>query len=431
MNPAAVRPATVQPAVRSRRGARGVATEVGAALWTPLRLLARHWPVLFVLGAAGVGAREGLITAAVWAAGINNYLGFLVFFLAPVVVVVAVVLMLLTVRGSLVSLSDRVRAGSLLRDLGSVLIPFVAFYMAFGLMEEDFREYSAGLSERYESFGAVLDGKAQNDVRVWGLGTDGLHEIRPLLVIVVIAFLIRWALDKWELTRRTPLLGIPGVFLECVWVVLGLQYVIKPLIETAEAWAGERKAWHAVLNWWHGLDGLTGPFGRLYHLADGWLVAAFPSGNFTRIFLVPLTGLVSAAVVYRLTVSEKIRPPAVSGRMRWLQWVIGGIVYGISRRFAPLVQGIRAMGRSGALPVMYFCLTVVALETGAQWLRKAEWVLLGPQEDPRFQVDGLPPTIEGLNSTLMLVMMACVLAAAVDGVVRRNNLRGAISQSDG
>jgi hypothetical protein len=292
----AIEVAAAVPVRRPGRGVRGLSYEFGSALWSPIRLLLRHWPVLFVLAVAGVGSREGLIHAAVFLAGVNAYLGFIVFLMAPVAVIVSVVLMLLVLRPSLTSLPDRRRDRPILRDLGNVLIPFVAFYMAFGQMTADYREYNAGLADHYEGVDANYFGYAQNDVRVWGLaGENTRSSLLILFAIVVVAFALRWALDKWQLTRRNPLLGLPGAFLEVVWVVLGLRYVFQPVAENVRSWAGERRAWHAALDWWHGLSGVTGLFGQLYHLVDSRLVAAIPSGNVNRIFVIPITGLVSVS----------------------------------------------------------------------------------------------------------------------------------------
>ena len=415
-------PADIEPPVRPPGGLRRFAGEVGDAVWMPIRLLLRHWPVLFALGVAGMVARDGLVRAAVWTAGFNGLLGFLVFLLAPVAAMAGMVLMLRAVRPSLPSVRGLARRTSVLRDLGSVLIPFVAFYVAFDLFEEDYRQYDEGLFNTYESVGAYLE-KADKDVRVWGV--EGGGNLVPLLSVVVVAFLLRWALDRWELTRRSPMLGIPGAYLETIWVVLGVIWVVNPLVRQAEGWAGERRAWHAVLDWWHDLVSLGSGLGQLYRTANDWLVAAFPSGGFTRTFLVPITGLVAAAVVYNLNVSTELRYLPGTGRRRWVRLAVDGVIHAISRRFGPLIAAVRAMVHSGTVPLMVFCLSVVALQTAAQWLRKAEWALIGPREIFTVQ-RGLDDTVEGLNDVLTFMVLVCVLAAAANGVARRTGRRGLV-----
>jgi hypothetical protein len=396
---------------------RGFGPEVAAALWTPLRLLIRHAPVLFTLAVAGMFVREAVVRAAVWAAGVNGILGFLVFLLAPVSVMIAMILMLRAVRPSLASVRQLAPPVPVLRHLGSVLIPFVAFYLAFGLFVEDFRRYNDGLFATYESPFALLGGPNPTGVRVAAIDQPGANVV-PLVSVVAIAFLLRWALDRAELTRRTPVLGVPGAYLETIWVSLGLLYVIKPVVSGFWTWAGERKAWRALLDWWHGLAVQTGGLGELYRVANDWIVAAFPSGSVSRVFVVPITGLVATAVVYNLTVSAELRPPPGMGRRRWLRSAAGVVAGAVSRRFGPLIQGVRAMGRSGTVPIMVFCLSVVALQTAAQWLREFEWALIGPRTPGTVQ-RGLDASVQGLNDVLTFVLLICVLAAAADGVARR------------
>ena len=403
--------------VRAPASPRRFVGEVAGTLWTPLRLLLRHWPVLFTLGVAGLVAREGLVRAAVWTAGVNGILGFLVFLLAPVSVMVAMILMLRSVRPSLPSIGRLPRPAPVLPHLGSLLIPFIAFYLAFDLFQEDFRAYSIGLYQTYESFTAVLDKVDSTGIRVPLINEPGAN-VLPLVSVVAAAFVLRWALDRWDLTRRIPVLGLPGAYLEIVWVSLGLLFVIKQLVDGFWIWAGERKAWHAVLDWWHGFGTATGGLGRAYRTVDDWVVGAFPSGSFGRIFLVPITGLVAAAVVYNLSVSSLLRPPPGTGRRRWLRTAAVGLATVVSRRFGPLIQGVRAMARGGAVPVMFFCLSVVALQTAAQWLRKLEWALIGPRIPGTVQ-SGLKASLEGFNDVLTFVLLMCVLAAAADGVARR------------
>jgi hypothetical protein len=402
--------------LRAPAGPRGFGAEIAGTLWTPLRLLLRHWPVLFTLGVAGLVAREGLVRAAVWTAGVNGILGFLVFLLAPVSVMVAMILMLRSVRPSLPSIGRLPRPAPGLPHLGSVLIPFIAFYLAFDLFQEDYREYNAGLYAKYESLSAVMDKVDSTGVRVPLIDEAGANVL--LVSVVAAAFVLRWALDRWELTRRIPVLGLPGAYLEIIWVSLGLLFVIKQLVDGFWRWASQRRAWHAVLDWWHGLGTATGGLGRAYRTVDDWVVGAFPSGSFGRTFLVPITGLVATAVVYNLSVSSVLRPPPGTGRRRWLRTAAAGLATVTSRRFGPLIQGVRAMARGGAVPVMFFCLSVVALQTAAQWLRKLEWALIGPRNPGTVQ-SGLEAALEGFNDVLTFVLLMCVLAAAADGVARR------------
>lgn len=403
-----------KPATRAARRPwfSGMFDDLVHVTWTPLRVLLRHWPVLFSLAVLGLLAREGLIWAGVQLAGINAVLGFLVFLLAPVSVMIAMVLMLRGVRPSLPFAAALPFPPSVIGYVGSVLIPFVAFYLAFGFVEQDYRAYSAGLFGTYESWLVVYAGLADDNVRVEDPGNA------PLLVgVVVVAFLLRRALDRWALTRRRPVFGLPGAYLETVWITLGLLWVVKPYVDAFWVWAEERKAWQAVVSWWDSRSVTAGVFGQVYRTVDEWFVATVPSGSVSRVFVVPLAGLAAAAVVYGLSVTSELRPSAGT-RWRRFRWVVGGVTAAANRWFGPLILGLRAMARGGVLPLMIFCLAVVALQTAVQWLRKLEWLLIGPRESGSIQAS-LGSSLDAFNDVVTFVLLVCVLAAAADGVARR------------
>ena len=376
---------------------------------TPFRLVLRHWPTLVTLAIAGLLAREMLLRAAVVVAGVHAILGFLVFLLAPLSVMIAMVLMLRTMRPSLGSVSALPPPPSVIAHVGSVLIPFVAFYYAFGLLGEDYRAYSSGLRDRYEDWVVILAGEGSDDVRV---DIDRAGHTVWLLAVVAVAFAARWALGRWQLTRSRPLLGLPGAYLETVWITLGLLWVVKPYSDRGLAWAEQRVAWQAAVSWWDGLA--AGSLAGLYHTVDDWIVTTLPSGTVTRVFVMPIAGLVAAGVVYGVTL-----PPTSTPRGGLLR-LAGSANAAADRWFGPLTLAVRATARSGLIPVMMFCLAVVALTTGVWWLRLLERLLIGPYERVSLPA-ALDPSIEAINDVIIFVLLVCVLAAGADRMARRLN----------
>jgi hypothetical protein len=391
-------------------GLRGLGGDLVAIVLTPFRLLAKHWPVLFAVATAGVFAREAFIRAAIWVARFNAVVAFLIFLFALVSVMVAMVAMLRSVRPSLPAASALPRPKMLLSNLGNVLIPFAAFYVAFGFFQEDFIDYTNGLLNAYNNvFILATGGPRYSGYNVWEHQT-------VITAVVAGAFLLRWALDKWELTRRKPVLALPGAYLEILWVTLGAYFVIKPYTDQAMTWIEQRVVWHSLVVNWDGLTLKTGVLGQAYRAIDGWFVDALPLVN--KVFIIPLAGLVAASVVYGVTVSEVLRPQLGAGRIRWIRWVVGGVAAAASRRFGPLIAGVRAMLRAGSVPMMLFCLAVTALQTGVFWLRQLEWTVLGPRDG--FTLKGsFQQTIDGFNDVVLFVLLVCVLAAAADRVTRR------------
>jgi hypothetical protein len=109
---------------------------------TPARVLWRHWPGLVGLAVAGVVARAVLVKLAVVLAGLDAVLGFVVFLLAPLAVLAALVLMRRTVAPSLAQPGAAPKPP--LRHLGGPLVVFLGFYAGFGLLAEDMRAYRTG-----------------------------------------------------------------------------------------------------------------------------------------------------------------------------------------------------------------------------------------------------------------------------------------------
>src|SRR5215470_16253860 len=182
---------------------------------TPARVLWRHWPVLVSLAAAGLVGRVVVVNAAAYLAGVNTVAGFAVLLLAPLTVLATVALMLRAVRSSLPVAAELPAA--VLPRLGSLVAPFVVFYLAFGLAADDYRHYTDHL------FG----GRGADLVRVEASGTTLI-----LLGVAVLAYSLRFALTGFG---RPRLVG-PAAYLETVWITVGLLYVVRPYALAVWGW---------------------------------------------------------------------------------------------------------------------------------------------------------------------------------------------------
>ena len=341
----------------------------------PARVLVRHWPVLVSLAVAGLVGRLVLVDAAVYVAGVSAVAGFGVLLLAPLAVLAALVMMLRTVRPSLALDGPAPEVGT---SLGGVLIPFVGFYLAFGLFGDDLRRYAAGLS----------DGRAVN------LST-GASAVPTLLMLAVVALAVG-ARGLLGVLRRSSLDG-PAVALELVAILLGLLYVVRPLVIAAWRWAQTRVAWHGLSAW---SDRLPRAVGR-------WLVDPFPAGYVDAIFLVPLTGLVVATVALGVVGTRAATRPTGIRQHR----------AGSGPRYDPLLLSLLAVRRTGVLPLMLVCLAVTLLQGAAGWLSLAEARLIGPHEPDGLAV-AYQPSIDVADRVVVLVVLVALLAGAADLVAR-------------
>src|SRR5688572_9214897 len=129
--------------------------------------------------------------------------------LVPAVMLIAMVLMLRIMRPSLPYLGPQGKPESMLRYLGSVTIPFLAFYFAAGYAAYDYLSfgYSVGLEAAF------------------GLG-EGEREPtfgQPAVVLGVAigAFLLRGLVNLLG-ARRRPWLALPALYPEILWMYMAL-----------------------------------------------------------------------------------------------------------------------------------------------------------------------------------------------------------------
>src|SRR5262249_43192465 len=149
--------------------------------------------------------------------------------LAPLTVLAAVALMLRVVRPSLPSAADEPPA--VVPHLGSLLIPFVVFYLGYGLAGDDYRRYIGHLPAGQGS--ALAEVRASRATLV-------------LFVAVILAYGVRFALTGWG---RPRLVGL-AAYVETVWVTVGMLYVVRPLAIAAWSWVEQRAAWHWLVAAW-------------------------------------------------------------------------------------------------------------------------------------------------------------------------------------
>jgi hypothetical protein len=345
------------------------------------RVLVRHWPVLVALATAGWIGRVVLVRTAVYLAGVSAVAGFAVLLLAPLAVLAAVVLMLRTVRPSL-GISGP--APEIATHLGSLLIPFVGFYLWFGLFDEDQRAYGAGVS-------------AGRGVNLAAAASPARFVL--MLGVVVVAIGLRMLLGG----LRRPGLDGPTAALEVTAILLGLLYLAWPFATAVWDWVQARVAWHALAGWWDRVQGAPLP-----GTANRWLVDAFPAGYVSAVFLVPLTGLVTAIVALGV-VGTRVGDARRSG-IRQHRATPG-------HRYEPLLLGLVAVRRTGVVPLMMVCLAVTLLQSAAGWLRLAEAGLIGPY-DPDGVAAAYQPSVDVANRIVVLVVLVAILAGAAQLVAR-------------
>ncbi len=167
--------------------------DIGGLLALTARLLARFWPQLLLIGTLGYIARDLLLDAAVSAGGYFPLAGMVVLSLVVLVKLLVVVTMFATLRPGLPALAslrqtatvgdtasspDNRRADRMLMVTAAVILPFFAYYAAWGFLGDTVREYSRLAFER-TAFGEKM--------HIFDLVRSG-----SLIAAIFVCWLIRW-----------------------------------------------------------------------------------------------------------------------------------------------------------------------------------------------------------------------------------------------
>ena len=382
------------------------------------RLWRRHWPPLVALVLAGYVADAWLMRGIV-EVGIRNHVAGLTL-LAPLVVVqlVVVVAMFHVLRPSLPSLTQPLAAPAeatapadrFTAVLALALVPFFAYYAAWGFLGETIREYSLAGLERdpFGQNGGLLDtGKS------WGL-----------VVSVAASWLVRRYAKAREARKHSPWWQGLIVVCEANWAFIGL-FVVTRWKDVATKWLESRVVWQYVGGADPAAD-VAAPvlaptvLDALSNAAQGLFLAA----------LLPIVWLALTALIFGRDLSEK----ALLATDKRLERVVTGydalpaivrrfgddVVKGYRSRYVPVANSVRLTLHAGLPLLATFCVAYRGLE----WLSAYAWIgvtqLVGPQPLDLWRPlgDALALLVGGpLRTTASLVfepLRICLLAATLE-----------------
>jgi hypothetical protein len=418
-----------------RPGLVGALVDAGGVIAGAARLLVRHWPALIAIFLAGAVLRQLIIRGAVKVSNVNAELGLLVLLLAPMTTLTALVLMLRVVRPSLPWLgSDRAgKPPSVLVHLGSVLVPFMTIYYFEDTLREDLNDYAYRVWEDFanqlflnlgENLGENADVADQPAIPT-AVERLPFDLSLSLAAVVLGAIVLRWLLGRWPLVQRHGWLGVPGAYLELVWIAVVTTLALNTVTEVLVGWASRIRAGNAIVGIWeHGVGTASGATSPPEAAAD-WLLRQV--GNVDAVLVIPLSWLAIAVVVIGLRSpahppSGRTRKVYEQAQQRWLaapraiRWAGEQITGDLRERFRPLAHGVRMLIRAGAVPMLLFCLAFVAARRLADWLWQLERLLIGPQDLGSVWLPlGWP--LSTLNEAIGSAVLVCLLAAAVDRVL--------------
>ncbi|MDM9561449.1 hypothetical protein [Bordetella petrii] len=396
------------------------------------RLWLRFWPQLMCLVLAGVLANDVLLWAAVHTGFANHLAGLAVLTLVALAHLIVTVLMfqvLLPAMPALAAAQAAARGAAdterpsnrLVSAVTIALLPFFAYYAAWGFLGDTVRQYSR--------LAFSLDPLGQH-----GMILDALDS-RWLLVSVGISWLVRKVAKRMREATGRPVWQVVVVICETNWILIGL-YVIS-------RWKGDLWTWFSNLEIWHVLRAilnlLAAPIADAHAAAAAMVPAdALPDAPGTllvKLFfyaLLPVVWLVMAALVYGYDVRDDRELLRIHHRIerfgqryqaipKFLRDFVMHFIGGYRSRYLPVANGIRLTLNSGVLLLVTLIVGYRLIDWGSAWLWIGATRLIGAHDLDSWQVlaHGLTlllgsPFRDSSTGLLIEPLRICFLAAILE-----------------
>lgn len=372
------------------------------ALRTFGRILARHWPALMAWYLGGEALHRVLIELAGFVGGLTTLGGLLLLPLAVAARLVSYVAMYLTVRPSLPH-SRREDAGGR-REFASAtlaaILPFFAFYTAWGLLDADQIEfYQIASAIALADSGFQLDQVGDRG----GLIAVGALPVTVLVIALVARLLYTRFADR--LPRWTVVLA---AYTEVLWTFMLFTLVAR--------W------WNGVLDWVAGreavgwLQGIGDWFALNFApVAVVWEGATWLFGILVAALIVPAAWLTVAGVIFGTTFDST--PPFA----RWSGGVARGTAMSIARtlvmRLEGLVAAVTVIWRGGPLLFGVYALAYAAWGFAEQSGTRGVLLLVGGHEASFWA--GIFPLVTVAVAAVAEPLRVAIVATAYDAVIGR------------
>ncbi|WP_353951481.1 hypothetical protein V6K52_17885 [Knoellia sp. S7-12] len=394
--------------------------DIPAVLVSAARILRRYWAPFIVIACLGLAVRSGALWIAVEVSDHNAFIAQLILVIAPLGFLLAMIVMLYMTRGALPNVAElsqrearqattEKREMRLVDVAVSVLVPFLAVYVSYGLLKEDLYRFTNEAA--YDEFNQFsLDGPADIDF----VSRLAIYDWQVVLAIVGIAWVLRFALGKIESVTRFLWLAFIGALVEVYYTSQVAQKVAE-IREVGVAWVQDRRASQLVLERYDQAVSTLGPLASPVDSVTAWLFGLL--GAIDAVVIVPLAWLTVGAVV----LGHKLSPPESPESQpnpRWeripapVRRYGGGLLGDVRERWSAFWNGLRMMATAGLLPMLTFCLAFL-LVIRIPWLvGQVLRLAIGPQQTDNWMA--ISPMEKSIGLAITMVLAAALLAAAID-----------------
>lgn len=366
------------------------------------RILARHGVALMAWYLGGEAVHRLLIEVAGFVGGHTTLGGLLLLPLAVAARLVSYVAMYLTVRPSLPH-SRRDDAGGI-REFASAtlaaILPFFAFYTAWGLLDADQLEFfriasPIALAESGNEFEQIGDRGGLISVGVLPVTVLAVALAARLLFTRFAARLARWAV-------------VIAAYTEVLWTFM-LFTLVARWWNGLLAWVAERE----IVAW---LQGFGGWFAvNLEPVALFWEAVTWLVGIIVAALLVPAAWLTVAGVIFGTTFDST---PSFS---RWGGGAVRGAALGVARTIVMRLEGLWAavtvIWRGGPLLYGGFALAYAGWAFTEQTATRGVLRLIGGHE--QWYWAGVFPLVIVAVAAIAEPLRVAIVATAYDAVLGR------------
>ncbi|WP_019171687.1 hypothetical protein [Pseudaminobacter salicylatoxidans] len=403
--------------------------DIGGLLSLTVSLLARFWPQLLLVGAVGYIARDLLLDAAV-ATGLKFPLGgMVVLSLVVLVKLLTVVTMFAVLRPGLPALaalrqdagprgapSPRNRgADRMLMVTAAAILPFFAYYAAWGFLGDTVREYSRLALDR-----VALGEKLQ---------IFDLVRSRSLIAAILFCWFVRWLARRANLRFQSPWLRLVIVAVDASWIFIGLYALDK--------WKNDFIGWIGAGSLLENMEAGAVWLSMKAYAAEGFVPVEFrqpglaeQAQNLFFYALLPMVWLVMAAIIYGYDLSAKpaTTPPVPSRATTWRKWLhdfAAHFLGGYRTRYRPVWTCLRLVAGAGLATLLSFIVLYRATTWLSAWIWYGTLHNLGPYDLETWQrigdvlsvLVGSPVELDGgiVFNAIRIALLAAVLEYAVSG----------------
>ncbi len=302
--------------------------------------------------------------------------------------------------------------------ISMAILPFLAFYSAWGLISEEFRSYALQVVNNAgtQAYAFVSD----------------FDQVGAPLVVALSAFTVRAAVEHFYNRTQSKILGIVTAVLEAIWVFFAIV-TVTPLINDAQAWLGDRVVWAEMKGLYTeviaGVAGVTSiPVDTL--LASLATTVALMWDLMKDGLVEPLLWLTIAAVVFGADVDraetlfrrqsrlQQLRQATVQYTPNLVARVSGVASRTYRDKYIPFLNAFRFILSVSPTYYLSFCLYYALLDLGFGWLERGVYMVVGPADFLGWWWPWLTP-VEHVVTGLFEFFKVCLLAATFELTLRR------------